>query len=244
MKKVNENVIKQFLNDPQFIFPAPPRTNRGCDQVKAAVDKHLQDKDVHYTGSSPIIENSSARRKNKHFGWKLLVTATIMLAILVGSGVIAYQRNLIDFHNGTLVFNFSDMATEPALQYTSLKERLLESGISPLYLPQVFQESAVRDIKISTTDLSAVAQFTVILTIDNQEISVMCSIESFTDSTMMDNYAVTGTGDFKKIKTANAEIYLTTNENQTDIRYAVGQIVYNLKVAAGLKTAIQIANTI
>lgn len=50
MKKVDENVIKQFLNDPQFIFPAPPRTNRDCDKIKADVDAHLKDKDCTLPG--------------------------------------------------------------------------------------------------------------------------------------------------------------------------------------------------
>lgn len=245
MKKVDENVIKQFLNDPQFIVPAPPRSNRDCDKIKTDVDIYLEGKDIHYTGSVPTLTNSPTVKRYRRVAARILITAVIMLSILIGSGVVAYQRNLIDFHNGTLVFNFSDIATEPSmLKYTRLKERILESGISPLYLPQMFEESTAEDIKISTTDLSTVAQFTVVLTVDNQEIDVMCNIEAFTDPTMMDNYAVSGTGDFKKIETANAEVYLTTNEKQTDIRYAIGKVIYNMKVAADLDTAVRIAKTI
>lgn len=244
MKKVDENVIKQFLDDPQFIVPAPPRTNRECDKIKMDVDTRLEGKDVHYAGSVPTLTNSLTVKKHRRVATRILITAVLMLSILIGSGVVAYQRNLIDFHNGTLVFNFSDMATEPSLKYTSLKKRILESGISPLYLPQMFEESTAEDIKISTTDLSTVAQFTVVLTVNNQKIDVMCSIEAFTDPTMMDNYAVSGTDDFKKIETANAEVYLTTNEKQTDIRYAIGKVIYNMKVAADLDTAVRIAKTI
>ena len=245
MKKVDKNVIKQLLNDPQFIVPAPPRTNRDCDKIKMDVDTHLEGKDVHYAGSVPTLTNSPTVKKYRRVAARILITAIIMLSILIGSGVVAYQRNLIDFHNGTLIFNFSDIATEPSmLQYTRLKKRILESGISPLYLPQIFEESTAEDIKISTTDLSTVAQFTVVLTVNNQKINVMCSIEAFTDPTMMDNYAVSGADDFKKIETANAEVYLTTNEKQTDIRYAIGKVIYNMKVAADLDTAVRIAKTI
>lgn len=244
MKKVDEKIIKRFLDDPQFIFPAPSRTNRGCDKIKAAVDEHLRDQDVHYMGDFPAINLAPRKKIHKYIGWRLLIAIVIMLSVVAGSGVIAYQKKLIEFQNGTLLFHFSDAANDSSLRYVALENRLLESGITPLHLPRVFRNGVSRDIKISTTDLSTVAQFTEILTMDNQQISMMCNIESFVDAAMMDNYAVPGVDDFKTITTENAEIYLTSNREQTDIRYAVGNIVYNIKVAADLETAIQIAKTI